>query len=160
MSLNKVLLMGNLGKDPELRMTTSQMPVCQFSLATSEKRKDASGNFVEQTEWHNIVTFGKTAENCAKYIKKGSSVFIDGRIQTRKWQDKEGKDRYTTEIIANTVQFLSRSQGASQQGAIAANGGGYSPEQEKGREMLSSLPTADSMSSNEAISFDDDDIPF
>ncbi len=156
MSLNKAMLIGNLGKDPELRMTGGGMPVCQFSIATTERRKDGtSGQWVDQTEWHNVVTFGKTAENCSKYLKKGSQVFIDGRIQTRKWQDKEGKDRYTTEIIGNSVQFLSRTVG-SQGNAMAANDTAFVPE-EKGKSMLSSLPSADDVAD---VSFADDDIPF
>lgn len=156
MSLNKAMLIGNLGKDPELKMTGGGMPVCQFSIATTERRKDGtSGQWVDQTEWHNVVTFGKTAENCSKYLKKGSQVFIDGRIQTRKWQDKEGKDRYTTEIIGNSVQFLSRTTG-SQSSAMAANDSSFVP-QESGKSMLSSLPSADDIAD---VSFEDDDIPF
>ncbi|MGA1191576.1 MAG: single-stranded DNA-binding protein, partial [Bdellovibrionota bacterium] len=95
MGVNKAILIGRLGKDPEIRYTQSQTPVTNFSLATSERRKDPqSGNWLEQTEWHNVVTFGKTAENCSNFLKKGREVYIEGRIQTRKWQDKEGKDRW------------------------------------------------------------------
>ena len=156
MSVNKVILLGRLGKDPEMRVTSSQTAICNFSLATSERRKDASGNWTEQTEWHNIVCFGKTAENCSKYLKKGKEVFIDGRIQTRKWQDKEGKDRYTTEIIANTVQFI----GAKSDGAGAGSYGNSSQEEvSNGKNLLDSLPSADSLSSD-PVPFDDDDIPF
>src|SRR5262245_22644014 len=105
MSVNRAFLLGNLGRDPELRYTPSQVAVCTFSIATSDRRKDQSGNWVDQTEWHNIVVFGNSAENCQKFLKKGRQAFVEGRIQTRKWQDKEGKDRWTTEIIAERVQF-------------------------------------------------------
>src|SRR5262245_48045038 len=106
MGVNKVILLGNLGKDPEVRYTGQQMAVCTFSLATSERRKDQSGKWSDHTEWHSVVTFGKTAENVGNYLKKGRQVYVEGRLRTRKWQDKEGRDRYTTEIIANTVQFV------------------------------------------------------
>lgn len=157
MSVNKAILLGNLGKDPELRYTQSQTAVCSFSIATSERRKDASGNWNEQTEWHNIVTFGKTAENCANYLKKGRQVFVDGRIQTRKWQDKEGRDRYTTEIVANNVTFVGGRAGAS---------GGISVEAtpDRSAQTFEGLQSADSIASSGAssdeVSFDDDDIPF
>ena len=106
-SINKVILIGNLGKDPELRFLQSGQPVANFSIATSEKWKDKStGETKEQTEWHNIIMFGKLAEIAGQYLKKGSSVFIEGRLQTRKWQDKTGQDRYTTEIIANEMKML------------------------------------------------------
>ncbi len=106
-SINKVILIGNLGKDPELKFLPSGQPVANFPIATSEKWKDKStGESKEQTEWHNIVMFGKLAEICGQYLRKGSSVFVEGRLQTRKWQDKTGQDRYTTEIIANEMKML------------------------------------------------------
>lgn len=106
-SVNKVILIGNLGKDPELKFLPSGQPVANFSIATSEKWKDKStGETKEQTEWHNIIMFGKLAEIAGQYLKKGSSVFVEGRLQTRKWQDKNGQDRYTTEIIANEMKML------------------------------------------------------
>ena len=106
-SINKVILIGNLGKAPDLKFLPSGQPVANFSIATSEKWKDKStGESKEQTEWHNIVIFGKLAEICGQYLKKGSSVFVEGRLQTRKWQDKDGQDRYTTEIIANEMKML------------------------------------------------------
>lgn len=106
-NLNKVMLMGHLGKDPETRYTTSGNAVCHFSLATSEKWKDKqTGQPVERTEWHNVVMYGKLAEIAAGFLKKGAPAYIEGRIQTRKWQDKEGRDRYTTEIIADEMQML------------------------------------------------------
>ena len=106
-SVNKVILIGNLGKDPELKFLPSGQPVANFQIATSEKWKDKStGETKEQTEWHNIIMFGKLAEIAGQYLKKGSSVFVEGRLQTRKWQDKNGQDRYTTEIIANEMKML------------------------------------------------------
>ena len=106
-SVNKVILVGNLGKDPELRTTNSGSPVCNFSIATTERWKNnESGNWEERTEWHNIVVWGRQAENCNQYLTKGSPVFIEGRLQTRSWEDKDGKKRYTTEVVALTVKFL------------------------------------------------------
>lgn len=106
-SVNKVILIGNLGRDPELKSLPSGQPVANFSIATSEKWKDKStGESKEQTEWHNIIMFGKLAEIAGQYLKKGSSIFVEGRLQTRKWQDKNGQDRYTTEIIANEMKML------------------------------------------------------
>ncbi|RMG39537.1 MAG: single-stranded DNA-binding protein [Candidatus Dadabacteria bacterium] len=151
MSVNKVILLGNLGKDPELRYTASQIPVCSFSMATNERRKDQSGNWSDHTEWHNIVTFGKTAENCAQYLKKGRQVYVEGRLQTRKWEDKEGRARYTTEVLANTVQFI----GSRADEAV-----------EKTSSALDSVKPADEVAAAavaagaEDITFDDDDIPF
>lgn len=104
--INKVILVGNLGTDPELRQTKSGMAVANFALATSEKGKDKEGNPTEKTEWHRINVWDKQAENAAKYLVKGSKIYLEGRINTRKWQDKEGQDRYTTEITAQIIQFL------------------------------------------------------
>lgn len=157
MGVNKVILLGNLGKDPELRYTPQQLAIGTFSLATTERRKDSSGQWTDVTEWHNVVTFGKTAENCSNYLKKGRQAFVEGRIQTRKWQDKEGRDRYTTEIIASSVQFIG---GAKGDGAGKYNQstdtGGSSIEPS----VMDSLPSADQLSAPESVSFDDDDIPF
>lgn len=100
MSMNYVIVYGNLGQDPELRYTQNQTPVASFSLATQEKYKEET-----QTEWHKIVVWGKTAENCSKFLKKGSSAIIEGKLQTRKWEDKNGTTHYTTEIVARNVQF-------------------------------------------------------
>lgn len=105
-SVNKVLLVGNLGKDPEVRYTKSGHPVANFSVATTDKWQGKDGNTEERTEWHRIVVWGKAAENCGKYLAKGSSVYIEGRLQTNKYEDKDGNERQTTEINAQTVQFL------------------------------------------------------
>jgi single-strand DNA-binding protein len=105
--VNKVILVGNLGKDPETRYMPSGKPVTSFSIATSESWTDRqSGDKQERTEWHNIVLFEKLAEIAAEYLRKGSQVYIEGSLRTRKWQDKEGKDRYTTEIVGRDMQML------------------------------------------------------
>jgi len=106
-SLNKVMLIGNLGKDPEVRYTTSGQGVASFSVATSEKFKNKSGDMEERTEWHNVVLWGKLAEIAKEYLSKGKTVYIEGRLQTRKWQDKDGRDRYTTEVVGDRMQMLS-----------------------------------------------------
>lgn len=106
--VNKVILIGNIGRDPELKQTNTGSSVVKFSLATSEKRKGQDGQWQDHTEWHNLVTFGKTAENLIQYCAKGSKLFVEGRLQTRKWQDKEGKDRYSTEVVADNIKYLSK----------------------------------------------------
>ena len=104
--VNKAIILGRLGKDPEIRFAPSGMGVCNFSVATSERWKKKDGTTEERTEWHNVVVFDKLAENCAEYLKKGSQVYIEGRIKTEKYDDKEGVTRYATKINAHTVQFL------------------------------------------------------
>jgi len=106
-SLNKVMLIGNLGKDPEVRYTGAGTAVASFSLATSEKFKNKSGEWEERTEWHNITLWARLAEIAGEYLAKGKTVYIEGRLQTRKWQDRDGKDRYTTEIVGEKMQMLS-----------------------------------------------------
>jgi single-strand DNA-binding protein len=114
MSVNKVIILGRLGQDPELRYTPSGASVCQFSLATSESWNDKStGQKQEKTEWHRIVVWGKLAELCNQYLSKGRQAYVEGKIQTRSWDDKDGNKRYSTEILANTVQFIG---GAAQAG--------------------------------------------
>jgi single-strand DNA-binding protein len=107
------MLIGNLGKDPELRFTTSGRAVARFPIATSEQWTDKDGQKQERTEWHNIVCWGKQGENCGQYLTKGRPVFIEGSIQTRQYDDKEGNKRYITEIVAQRVQFLGSGRGAS-----------------------------------------------
>ncbi len=128
MSLNRVFIMGNLGQDPELRYTQSQTPVVTMSVATTDVRM-VEGQRQEQTEWHRVVVWGKQAENCAKYLKKGRSVFVEGKIQTRSWEDKNGGGkRYSTEVVAQSVRFVGGGQqrGADEGGAPTAgfSGGG------------------------------------
>lgn len=117
-SLNRVVIMGNLGQDPELRYTQSQTPVCTLSVATTDYRTSQDGQKQEFTEWHRVVVWSKQAENCAKYLAKGRSVLVEGRLQTRSWEDKQGQKKYVTEIVAQNVQFIGgqkdRAAGAQQ----------------------------------------------
>lgn len=108
MSINKVILVGNLGKDPELRYTPAGQAVATFSLATSERYKDRNGEMQEKTEWHNIVAWRQLAEICGKYLHKGRQVYIEGRIQTRSYDDRDGNKKYITEIVADQMQMLGR----------------------------------------------------
>ena len=134
-SVNKVILVGNLGANPELKYLPSGQPVCEFRIATSESYRDRNEQLQERTEWHRIVVWGKAGENCGKFLTKGQKVYIDGRLQTRSWDDKEGKKQYITEIVANQVVFLSGPRGGAEDGARAGgaeagyggppSGGGY-----------------------------------
>lgn len=109
-SLNKVMIIGRLGRDPELRYTQAGQPVCSLNIATDESYTDNNGNKVEKTEWHKVQVWGKSAENCANFLAKGSLAYVEGSLTTRKWQDQQGQDRYTTEIKALRVQFLDRKE--------------------------------------------------
>lgn len=115
--INKVILIGNLGADPEVRYTQSGTAVASFRIATSERRKGQDGQMQEQTEWHSIVAWDKLAEICREYLHKGMRVYIEGKLQTRKWQDKDGHDRWTTEIVARDMKMLTPKGG---------DGGGWS----------------------------------
>lgn len=119
MSVNKVILLGRLGQDPEVKYTPSGQTVCNFSLATSESWTDKNGQKQEKTEWHRVVVWGKLADLCNQYLNKGRQVFVEGKLQTRSWDDKSGNKRYTTEITANTVQFLGVTAGASNNSTFA-----------------------------------------
>ena len=146
--INKVILVGNIGKDPETRYMPNGKAVTNFSVATSESWKDANGDKQERTEWHNVVLFEKLAEIAAEYLHKGSQVYIEGSLRTRKWQDKEGKDRYTTEIVGRDMQMLGGRGGA---GSGESSGGGRAaPER-------SSSNAAPPPSDDGGF---DDDIPF
>jgi len=115
-SLNKVILIGNLGRDPEVKYLPSGQAVANFSVATNERWQGKDGKTEERTEWHRIVVFGKQAENCGEYLSKGRSVCIEGRLQTREWDDKSGQKRSTTEVVANRVIFLgSKGEGAGKE---------------------------------------------
>ena len=104
--MNKVMLVGNLGKTPEIRHIASGTAVCDLRLATNESYKDKEGHEVKKTEWHDVVVWGKQAENCSKYLKKGRKVYVEGKLSTRVWEDSEGNKRYSTEVIAFSVKFL------------------------------------------------------
>jgi single-strand DNA-binding protein len=142
--VNKVILVGNLGQKPEMRYTATQSAVANISIATTESWKDKeSGEMRDKTEWHRVVYFGKLAEIVEKYLDKGSSVYIEGKLQTRKWQDKSGADRWTTEIVGNELTML---------GSRASNS---SPAQSSSNETESPFPQDDS-----GPGLTDDDIPF
>jgi single-strand DNA-binding protein len=112
-SINKVILIGNLGADPEKRVTGTGQVVTNFNIATTDRWNDKSGQRQERTEWHRIVVWGQQAENCAQYLSKGRPVYIEGSLRTRQWDDKDGNKRYTTEIIAQRVQFLGSGTGGT-----------------------------------------------
>ncbi len=141
-SLNKVMLIGNLGKDPEVRYTAAGTAVASFSIATSERFKNKSGEWEEKTEWHNVTLWARLAEIAGEYLAKGKTVYIEGRLQTRKWQDRDGKDRYTTEIVGEKMQMLS----GKGEGGGGRQGAGRAESQEPGFE--------------EPVFNPDDDIPF
>jgi len=122
-SLNKVMLIGNLGKDPEVRYTQAGTAVAGFSIATTEKFKNKAGEWEDRTEWHNIVLWGRLAEISGEYLTKGKPVYIEGRIQTRKWQDREGVDRYTTEVVGDKMQMLGGNRNGSGDTSSGSNGG-------------------------------------
>ncbi|WP_410497795.1 single-stranded DNA-binding protein [Chitinibacter sp. S2-10] len=169
-SLNKVLLIGNLGKDPESRFLPSGGAVCNFSIATTESWKDKNtGAKQEKTEWHNITMYGRLAEIAGEYLKKGSQVYIEGKLQTRKWQDKQtGADRYTTEIIADEMKMLGgRAGGGMGGGSQGGQGGGYGGDDFNQEYSAPQAPrqapqAAPQQAARPAKSFDDfeDDIPF
>ena len=153
-SLNKVMLIGNLGRDPELRYTANGMAVATFSLATKERSKNE-----DRTEWHRIVTWDKLAEICGKYLSKGKQVYIEGRLQTREWQDKDGNKRSTTEIVANVMQMLGSKDPSA--GAQAYGPGGAS--QGAGPQSSSRAASSDRQEPPEPFPEappEEDDIPF
>ena len=167
-SINKVILIGNLGRDPELRYTPSGAAVCNVSIATTRnwKSKD-SGERMEETEWHRVVFYDRLAEIAGEYLKKGRPVYVEGRLKTRKWQDKEGKDNYTTEIIAEQMQLLGGREGGG--GGGDAEEGGYSRREAPASRAAASgggstggSAPASKPAAKSATGFDqmDDDIPF
>jgi single-strand DNA-binding protein len=128
-SVNKVIIVGNLGKDPETRYSPNGGAICNVRIATTRNWKDkASGEKKEETEWHSVVFYDRLAEIAGEYLKKGRSVYVEGRLKTRKWQDKEGQERYTTEIIAQEMQLLGSREGMGGGAMPADDGGGYSRE--------------------------------
>ncbi len=163
-SVNKVILIGNLGKDPEVRYTPNGNAVCNINLATSRtwKAKD-SGDKMEETEWHRVVLYDRQAEIAGEYLKKGRPVYIEGRIKTRKWQDKEGVDRYTTEIVAEEMKLLGSREGtgggagASDEGAPSGYGERPAPASRPAPTAAAAKPAAKSASGFDNM---DDDIPF
>ena len=169
--VNKVILVGNLGKDPEIRYLPSGGAVANFSIATSESWKDKStGEQKEKTEWHNISIFGKLAEIAGEYLRKGSQVYIEGALQTRKWQDQNGNDRYSTDVVLNgfdcKMQMLggkSDNQGGQQQAPQQQHQGGYNQAQQQKQPMQQQAPQQGQQQQAKAPDLDegwDDDIPF
>lgn len=154
--INKVILIGNLGKDPEVRYMPSGAAVANVTLATTENWKDRqSGENQERTEWHNVVFFNRLAEIAGEYLRKGSQVYVEGSLRTRKWQDKNGQDRYTTEIVASEMQMLGGRGGGASAPYEGGEGGG-------GRARSRQSAPADSEKTGREAGFDefDDDIPF
>jgi len=153
MSVNKVILIGRLGKDPETRYMTSGEAVTNATLATSETWKDKSGEKQEKTEWHNLVFYRRLAEIAGEYLKKGSQVYVEGKLQTRKWQTKEGQDRYTTEIVVNEMTML---------GGKSSGAGSFEVVEKPASSGAAPAKAAPSAGSGQGRSFDnfDDDIPF
>jgi len=157
-SVNKVILVGNLGADPETRYLPSGDAVCNIRMATTDRVRDkASGDYKENTEWHRIVFFGKLAETAGQYLKKGRQVYVEGRIRTNKWQDKDGNERYTTEIVANDMKMLGSREGMGSPSSSEGEYGGSMPST-GGSGSGAARPAP----AKKAPSFDDmdDDIPF
>jgi single-strand DNA-binding protein len=149
--VNKVLLLGNVGKDPEIRATAGGTQVASFTLATADRQKDAQGNWVDKTEWHNLVAFNRTAEIVRDYVKKGTQLYIEGKIQTRSWDDKEsGQKKYRTEILVNELTLLGKP------GDGASSGGGYSRSNTASYDQRT--PASQPEYADTGIT--DDDIPF
>ncbi|MBD3671756.1 MAG: single-stranded DNA-binding protein [Gammaproteobacteria bacterium] len=160
--VNKVILVGNLGRDPEVRYMPSGGAVTNLALATSETWKDKNtGQQQEKTEWHRIVMFGRLGEIAGEYLRKGSKVYIEGRLQTRKWQDQSGQDRYTTEIVANEMQMLD-SRGAAGGSSDYNQDPGYDTGAPSSQQPSSPSPAPAAASGGSSAGFDDfdDDIPF
>ena len=150
--VNKVFLLGNVGKDPEIRATAGGMTVASFSLATADRQKDAQGNWADKTEWHNIVCFQRTAEVVRDYVKKGSQILIEGKIQTRSWDDKtSGEKKYKTEILCNELTLL-----GGKPGGEGASAGGYSKSNTASYDQRTPANPADYSD----VGITDDDIPF
>lgn len=148
--VNKVILIGNLGRDPEVRYMPSGSAVANVTLATSESWKDRqTGEQQERTEWHNVAFFNRLAEIAGEYLRKGSKIYVEGSLRTRKWQGKDGQDRYTTEIIANEMQMLD-----------SRGGGGSAPAREQQQRPMQSSAPQDSADSAPPMEDFDDDIPF
>jgi len=154
-SVNKVILIGNLGRDPETRYTTGGDAVTNLNIATSEQWKDKGGEKQERTEWHRVVLFGRQAEIAGEYLKKGRSVYIEGRLQTRKYTDKDGVEKYSTEIVADRMQLLGSREGGGSGGDVEFSGGGSAS---RGSSSGGGKPSGGAKKTNADDL--DDDIPF
>ncbi|WP_299070107.1 single-stranded DNA-binding protein [Accumulibacter sp.] len=157
-SVNKVILVGNLGADPETRYSANGDAICNIRMATTDRFRDkASGELKDSTEWHRVVFFGKLAETAGQYLKKGRQIYVEGRIRTNKWQDKDGNERYTTEIIANEMKMLGSREGMGSPASSESEYGGSMPSA-----AAPASGAARSAPTKKTPSFDDmdDDIPF
>jgi single-strand DNA-binding protein len=163
-SVNKVILVGNLGRDPEIRYLPSGEPVANITIATSSKYKGKTGEMVEETEWHRVTFFGKLAEIVGQYLKKGRSVYVEGRIKTRKYTDKDGVEKYATDIIANEMQMLGGREGMGDPSGDdgGSSGGGYARQAPAPRPQAPAQAPRQAPAPRPASGFDDmdDDIPF
>jgi single-strand DNA-binding protein len=150
--VNKVILIGNLGRDPEIRYTQGGTAIANFTLATTDRFKNKDGEWEDRTEWHRVVFFGRTAEVCGEYLHKGKQIYVEGRLQTRKWEDKGGQERYTTEIVGDKMQMLGRVDeggGSGGRGGSGQGGKGRRDQGGRGAQGVSEPPLGP-----------DDDIPF
>jgi single-strand DNA-binding protein len=159
-SVNKVILLGNLGRDPETRYTTGGDAVCNLSIATSEQWKDKNGEKQERTEWHRVVLFGRQAEIAGEYLKKGRSVYVEGRLQTRKYTDKDGVEKYSTEIVGDRMQLLGSGRDAGGGDAEFGSSSGAPPRRESGTGGGGGAPGKGSGGAKKQTEDFDDDIPF
>ena len=160
-SINKVIIVGNLGKDPETRCLPSGDAVCNISVATTDKWKDkASGEMKEQTEWHRVSFFGRLAEVAGEYLKKGSQIYVEGSLRTRKWQDKDGSDRFSTEIRGDVMQMLGGRQGGGMNDSAPRDRGGEMREPMREPAAASSAKPAAAKKPAGQFNDLDDDIPF
>lgn len=160
-SLNKVTLIGNLGADPETRYAPSGDAICNLRIATTDTWKDKStGEKREATEWHRVVMFGRLAEIAAQYLRKGSQIYIEGRLQTRKWQDKDGQERYTTEIRADEMKMLGGRSGGSDAPMSRQDSGGYDDAPPQRQQRPAPQPAASKPADSGGFGNFDDDIPF
>lgn len=156
--INKVILIGNLGREPEVRNTQNGGSVATLNVATAERVKDRDGNWQDHTEWHRCVAFGKTAENAQRFLKKGSKVFIEGRIRTNKWKDKDGQDRYTTEILVDNLRFLDSAEGGGRSNERDDDRGGR--DNRSGGSQRETQRERQPEPSHGGFAGGDDDIPF
>jgi single-strand DNA-binding protein len=157
--VNKVILVGNLGQDPELRYTGSGTAVCNLRIATNESYKDANGEWVERTEWHSVVAWSRLAEICNEYLKKGSQAYFEGSLQTRSWEDRDGNTKYTTEVKVREMMLLGGREG----GGFSGGGGGPRPQEQQQRPAAAAgaAPKKAVAESTDDYTFEpDDELPF
>jgi len=174
MAINKVILIGNLGQNPEIKYTPNGQAICNLSIATNESWTDKNGQKQEKTEWHRVVVFGKLAELCSQYLQKGRQAYIEGKLQTRSWQDKDNQTRYTTEVVAQSVQFLGGNAGAGagrgNNDNSAAQGNNYGSNNTSGggapaygaapQDMSNNNPNVGNSSFPGEPTFTEEDVPF